>query len=106
MAARAQRGYGERVSGPAAREAWERENLSVAWFDDVDGQLVLTRVDGDTGIVALNVAWLRAQGYGRHIERDGEIIRVANAVFRRIRPLTEALAAYRVYVELGTDAPG
>lgn len=85
--------------GPALR-VWERENVGIAWFDVVDGRLVLDRLDSSTGIVKLNPAWLQAQGYGHHVEDDGATVRVGEHVFRRVRPLAEPFAAYQL------DTPG
>lgn len=94
------------TSGPQLVR-WEEENVSVAHFEvDADGNLVLDHIDGDTGIIALNPTWLRAQGYGHHIEDEGATVRVGRHVFRKLRDLREPFVAYLVDAESGTDAPG
>lgn len=81
--------------GPAL-DAWEHHNCGHAWFEVVDGQLVLDRIDSPTNLVKLNPVWLRAQGYGRHVEDDGATIRVGEHVFQRVQHLREPFAAYEL----------
>lgn len=77
--------------------AWEAHNVGYARFDvSDDGDLVLEHLDSATGLIKLNPVWLKAQGFGHHVESDGAIIRVGEHVFRRVRQLAEPFAAYQV----------
>lgn len=81
--------------GPALR-VWETQNVGVARFDVLDGNLVLDRIDSPTHMVKLNPVWLHAQGFGHHVEDDGATIRVGDHVFRRVQVLREPFAAYEL----------
>ncbi len=81
--------------GPALR-AWEHHNCGAAWFDVVDGNLVLDRLDAPTSIIKLNPAWFESHGYGHHVEDNGATFRVGRHVFRRVRHLVEPFAAYQL----------
>lgn len=81
--------------GPALR-AWEHHNVGVARFDvDDHGNLVLEALDTQTGIIRLNPTWLREHGFGHHVEDNGNIVRVGEHVFQRVRQLNEPFAAYQ-----------
>jgi hypothetical protein len=92
----------------SALRVWEAEHCGTARFEvDGEGNLVLEQIDGGAGgVVKLNPTWLRAQGYGHHLEDGDATLRVGEHVFRRIRHLADPFAAYRLDGHPAADTPG
>jgi hypothetical protein len=80
--------------GPALY-AWEAQNVGFARFDVDNGNLVLEHLDTRTGIIKLNPEWLRAQGFGHHVEDDSATIRIGQHVFRRVPAAPRAVRRLR-----------